>query len=118
MGNAVKYSYEGGRVTVRVFEETGTIAIEVSDDGPGISEGDRERIFDDFFRSEAVRESGAGLGLAISHRIIEAHGGSISVESEAGKGSTFTIHLPVLDQSDQTQLAAAAETPPGQGGLR
>jgi signal transduction histidine kinase len=68
----------------------------VSDNGPGIPEGERERIFLKYYRDPGVRDSidGAGLGLAIARRIVLAHGGRIWVESEPGQGSTFCFTLP------------------------
>ena len=98
IGNAVKYSYEGGTVTVSTRRSNDHVRIDVSDSGVGILPGDQAHVFDDFYRAPAVvdQEGGAGLGLAISRRIIEAHLGSVSVESEIGEGTTFTILLPAL----------------------
>ena len=98
IGNAVKYSYEGGTVTVSTRRSNDHVRIDVSDSGVGIPPGDQAHVFDDFYRAPAVvdQEGGAGLGLAISRRIIEAHLGSVSVESEIGEGTTFTILLPAL----------------------
>jgi signal transduction histidine kinase len=70
------------------------LAIGVRDDGKGIPEEDRKRIFDPFFTTKEVGQ-GTGLGLSIAHGIVEEHGGWIRVQSEAGKGSCFTIYLPV-----------------------
>ena len=96
IGNAVKYSYEGGTVTVTTKHLDDEVRIDVSDTGVGIPDGDRVHIFDDFYRAPTVpsQEGGVGLGLAISRRIVEAHRGSVSVESEVGQGTTFTILLP------------------------
>ena len=96
IGNAVKYSYEGGTVTVATKELDHQVRIDVSDTGVGIPNGDKSHIFDDFYRASTVprQEGGVGLGLAISRRIVEAHRGSVSVESEVGQGTTFTILLP------------------------
>ena len=109
IGNAVKYSYEGGTVTVATKNLDHQVRIDISDTGIGISEEDRIHIFDDFYRASTVprHEGGAGLGLAISRRIIEAHRGSVSIDSEVGKGTTFTILLPTRapDQSHQESLA-------------
>jgi signal transduction histidine kinase len=95
IGNAVKYSYPGGTVTVTTKQLEGQTRIDISDNGVGIPEADQAHIFDDFYRAETGRlqEGGAGLGLAISRRIVEAHHGSVSVESEVGEGTTFTVHL-------------------------
>jgi signal transduction histidine kinase len=82
--------------------------IEVRDTGIGINAIDQERLFNKFFRTEAATRSlaqGTGLGLAISKAIVQAHGGSIEVESEEGKGSTFRVELPIGDRarSDKPQ---------------
>ena len=78
--------------------------ISVTDTGVGIAKEDLPQLFHDFARGQAQPEgvSGCGLGLAISHRIVEVHGGSITVESEPGKGSTFTICLPVAQAASQS----------------
>jgi signal transduction histidine kinase len=96
IGNAVKYSRPGGQVAVDVGTSTEGVAIAVIDHGIGISQEDIQHVFDDFFRARSGQDaaSGSGLGLAITRRIVEAHGGRITVESRPGAGSTFTIHLP------------------------
>jgi signal transduction histidine kinase len=98
IGNAVKYSRMGSQVNVKVEEKENDVLISVTDTGVGISKEDIPYIFDDFYRGklDPATERGSGLGLAISRRIIEIHGGRISVESEFGKGSIFLIHLPVI----------------------
>ncbi|MBU1569198.1 MAG: hybrid sensor histidine kinase/response regulator, partial [Proteobacteria bacterium] len=98
IGNAVKYSRVGSQVLVKVEEKEDNVLISVTDTGVGISEEDMPFIFSDFYvgKSGNVVEKGSGLGLAITRRIIEAHNGSILVESELGKGSTFVIRLPAL----------------------
>jgi signal transduction histidine kinase len=90
--NASQVLKEGGTVTVttRVGPQ-GEAIVTVADDGPGIPPADRERIFDVFFSS---RGGGTGLGLPIAARIMQAHGGSIAVESEVGKGARFILTLP------------------------
>jgi signal transduction histidine kinase len=96
IGNAVKYSYEGGTVTVACRSVDGEVRVDVADSGIGIPHEDQAHIFDDFYRATSVvhQEGGVGLGLAISRRIIEAHLGSVSVASEVGEGTTVTIILP------------------------
>lgn len=96
VGNGVKYSRAGTTVTVSVSSRPGEVVVEVADQGVGIAEEDRARIFDDFYRARGAggSESGSGLGLAITSRIVRVHGGSITVASELGRGSTFTIVLP------------------------
>jgi len=89
--NAVEAMPEGGDLTVRVDSEGGSARIIVEDTGLGISELDRPNLFRPFF---TTRERGVGMGLAICRRIAEENGGTISVESEPGKGSRFTMKLP------------------------
>ena len=94
--NAVKYTPEHGRISVRVQEEKGNVELFVSDTGIGIAPEHQERIFERFYRVDKARSrrmGGNGLGLAIAREIVEAHGGSIAVESEPGKGTTFHIRL-------------------------
>lgn len=105
IGNAIKYSRPGSQVTVTAANEGDLVAIAVADTGVGISQEDLPFIFDDFYagRSGQVSERSSGVGLAITRRIIEAHRGEISVESEVGKGSTFVIRLPCLQDGPQGQ---------------
>ncbi len=98
LDNAVRYTLAGGRVAVRVASQNGEIVISISDTGIGIPKADQERIFERFYRVDAARSrelGGTGLGLAIAKHLVEAHGGRIEVQSELGKGSTFSVHLPV-----------------------
>jgi two-component system OmpR family sensor kinase len=93
--NAVKYTPDGGSVTVRVEEEDGSVALAVSDTGVGISEDQLPLVFERFYRADAARaEEGVGLGLSIARQIAEAHGGTIEVRSKLGVGSTFVLLLP------------------------
>ncbi|MCP4536110.1 MAG: PAS domain-containing protein [Chloroflexi bacterium] len=99
LDNAVKYSPDGGLVSVKGQETTGQLLISVSDEGIGIPSSDLNRIFERFYRidNEATRVvSGVGLGLAISRKIIKVHGGDMWVESVLGQGSTFYFTLPVV----------------------
>jgi signal transduction histidine kinase len=98
VSNAIKFTPSGGRVAVRLSSEEGLVRFEVSDTGIGISEQERERLFERFFRSQNALErqiQGTGLGLYISKAIVEAHGGRIGVDSKAGEGTTFVVELPV-----------------------
>lgn len=99
LANAVKYSGEGGEIVVRVDRKEGEAHVAFADQGVGISPEVLPRIFDRFYRAPgaAGRAPGLGLGLYISQRIIEAHGGRIEVESEPAHGSTFTVVLPLHD---------------------
>ena len=98
LSNAIKYSRVGSQVFIKAEETEDDLLISVADTGIGISKEDLPYIFNDFYtgKSGQVVEKSSGLGLAITRRIIEAHNGSISVESELGKGSTFMIRLPTL----------------------
>lgn len=98
LGNAIKYSRVGSSAIVKVKEIKNEILISIVDTGVGISKQDLPFIFDDFYRGKSNQaiESGSGLGLALTRRIIEIHKGSISAESEMGKGSIFTIYLPIV----------------------
>ncbi len=103
ISNAIKYTPEGGRVLVTLTEEGGFAKATVSDTGIGIKKEDLPRIFDKFYRvksTETRQIVGTGLGLSIVKSIVDAHLGSISVESEEGGGTTFTVILPKgVDQS-------------------
>ena len=95
--NAITHTPEGGRVAVSARVIDGAIEVTVSDTGPGIAPEDLPRIFDRFYRADPSRErstGGAGLGLTIARRLVEAHGGAIEVESALGKGSRFILRLP------------------------
>ncbi len=98
LANAIKYSRQKSKIIVKTDEIEGNIVIAISDTGIGISQEDLPFIFNDFFTGKDGQkiEKSSGLGLAITRRIVEAHNGSVSVESELGKGSTFTIRLPIL----------------------
>jgi signal transduction histidine kinase len=95
--NAVKYTPDGGTVVLTVADAGDEVVLSVSDTGIGISAEDRERLFTRFFRSSDAHDlaiQGIGLGLAICKSIVDAHGGSIELESEVGRGSTFRVRLP------------------------
>jgi two-component system phosphate regulon sensor histidine kinase PhoR len=97
VNNAIKYTPEGGEITIRVRGTGKNVGVQVSDTGIGISKENLSRIFDRFYRvkSDKTRQIvGTGLGLSIVKHIVEAHLGTISVESEEGGGSTFTVVLP------------------------
>jgi two-component system, sensor histidine kinase and response regulator len=109
IGNSVKYTQMGGKIFIEARQTDDEILIAINDTGVGISNEDIPHIFDDFYvgtrKPEGERRS--GVGLAITKRIIEAHDGIITVESELGKGSTFMIHLPL--QKQQKQLTKEQE---------
>ena len=98
--NAIKFSPDGGDVTVRVRAEDGEVRTIVADHGIGIPRGALERVFERFYKVDRARQrpeigGGTGLGLAIARHVIDGHGGRIWVESTEGDGSTFTFALPV-----------------------
>ncbi|MGY2701497.1 sensor histidine kinase [Nocardioides sp. HB32] len=97
VSNAVKYTPDGGAVTVSLARAEGEVVLTVADEGIGISEADVARLGTEFFRSsnpEAVAQPGTGLGLAIVSRVVARHGGRMSIRSALGEGSTFRVFLP------------------------
>jgi len=103
ISNAIKYSYDGGTVEIRVSRSGDYLKIEVADQGIGIDESEQARIFEDFYRSKDAREftpEGTGLGLSIVKTIVDAHGGTILVDSKKGCGTTFTVFLPAAEATD------------------
>jgi signal transduction histidine kinase/HAMP domain-containing protein len=96
VGNAIKFT-ETGEVRVTACAMNGSFKIAVRDTGPGISQSDQHKIFEEFQQADSsvAKKGGTGLGLTISKRIVEMHGGNISVESTLGQGSTFSVTLPV-----------------------
>lgn len=98
VSNAIKYSPDGGNVVVSLEHDGGNLACRVSDTGMGLSADDQAQVFAKFFRTSNVRRTaipGVGLGLPISKAIVEAHGGTLQVESQLGQGTTFTFRVPV-----------------------
>ncbi len=98
ISNAVKFTGAGGRVEVSIGAQEDGAVLAVADTGAGIPAADREKIFERFYRSATAARlvvPGTGLGLPIVKAIVEAHGGSITVDSAEGQGSTFTVHLPL-----------------------
>ncbi len=98
MSNAVKYTPAEGRVRVTLTGQDGWVRLEVADTGIGIAPVDLPLVFDRFFRADEARartEGGTGLGLAIARWTVEAHGGRLTVASQPGKGSVFTVLLPL-----------------------
>jgi signal transduction histidine kinase len=96
LDNAIKYTPAGGSVTASVARSGGVVTLAVRDTGVGIDARHLPRIFDRFYRADEARSAGgSGLGLAIAKQIVERHGGEIAVSSEPGKGTTFTVTLPV-----------------------
>lgn len=94
IGNAIKFTPDGGRIVVSAVQIQNELRLTVSDTGPGIGEDELPRLFDRFYQGARAHEAGAGLGLAIAKGIAEAHGGSIHVHSEVGRGTTFIVSMP------------------------
>jgi signal transduction histidine kinase len=121
LDNAVKYSRADSRVELTTETGDERVEIAIRDRGVGIAQEDLPFIFDAFYRGPpgAAAERGTGLGLALTRRIVEAHGGSIDVESEPGKGSVFVITLPTGPaQPDPTPSETAVAVQPSGDTLR
>jgi heavy metal sensor kinase len=104
LDNAIKYTPEGGRVTVGVNVSDRRAQLEISDTGPGISDRDLPHVFERFFRADRIRLGtieGAGLGLSIVQSICTAHGGVVKAENHANGGCRFTVKLPLADQQNK-----------------
>jgi two-component system, OmpR family, sensor histidine kinase BaeS len=98
LANAIKYTPDGGTVSVSLSTSGGRVVLAIADTGVGIPESELPRLFDRFYRGTAAVEIGApgtGLGLAIVKGLVELNGGTVAVSSTAGTGSVFTIELPV-----------------------
>ena len=94
--NAVEAMPQGGKITISSAKEADRVIVQVQDTGIGMDEETKGRIFDPFFTTKG---HGSGLGLSLSYTICQSHGGTLEVESEPGKGSTFTLSLPVAHES-------------------
>ena len=94
LSNAFKYTMEGGRVSIMARQKEKCAFLEIQDTGIGVPEDKLQKIFEEFYQVEGVKQGGAGLGLAIAKRLVEEHGGKIWAESQIGKGSTFYLALP------------------------
>jgi signal transduction histidine kinase/DNA-binding response OmpR family regulator len=116
LGNAIKFTSKGGSIELCAHLAGGRVRVEVRDNGPGIPPAEQHRIFEAFYRlrESGKKTEGTGLGLAITHRLVELHGGELTLESEVGKGSCFYFSLPVATairdtlahppQSDRTRV--------------
>jgi signal transduction histidine kinase len=97
LSNAIKFTPAGGQVSVAAKLEAGSLSVQVADTGPGIPEGEREKIFQPFYRGSQGRRivEGMGLGLSIARDIVTAHNGEMELDSTPGMGSRFTLQIPV-----------------------
>jgi signal transduction histidine kinase len=95
LSNAIKFTDERGKIVVSARQRGGAIVVSVSDEGPGIPSENLSKVFDRFWQAEETKRMGSGLGLSIAKGIVEAHGGRIWVDSQLGKGSSFSFTLPL-----------------------
>jgi len=112
IGNAMKYTPEGGTIAVRVEPRQGELWFAVADSGPGIPQPEQRHVFDRYWRGSVGARPGSGLGLAIASGIVEAHAGRIWVESEVGVGSTFWFALPMPAQVTPAASAGREKAAP------
>lgn len=117
ISNAIKFTPDGGTISIAAFSESKSVAVAVSDSGTGIEPDELEKLFTKFYRTSAARENavqGTGLGLVIVKAIIEQHGGSVSLTSRVGEGTTFTILLPTVESDAlHEDSGSVAESRPG-----
>lgn len=100
LSNALKFTKENGKVTIKVVKEDDYINVSVTDNGIGIKEQDLDKVFNEFYQSDDVRDQalgGAGIGLTLTRRLVEIHGGAIGVESKLDQGSKFWFTMPIKD---------------------
>jgi len=112
IANAIQYSPDGSRIGIGVSVDNRVVEISVTDQGVGIPEDERERVFERFFRVDSARSrntGGSGLGLAIVKHVVQNHGGDVRVWSQQGRGSTFTIRLPEASHEIAAHLGVTHE---------
>jgi signal transduction histidine kinase len=112
LSNAVKFTPEGGSIVVASARVDGEVRVSVTDTGPGIVAEERERIFEEFHQTDVgvQQREGTGLGLALSKRLVELHGGRIWVESEPGHGSCFVFTLPIKEASREWPVSESSSS--------
>ena len=102
LANARVHTPVGTQITVEVIHLDKEVQVVVADNGPGLSEANREKIFERFYRVDPSRQrtgnEGSGLGLSIVDAVMRSHGGHVSVDSKLGEGSTFTLHFPLQSE--------------------
>jgi signal transduction histidine kinase/CheY-like chemotaxis protein len=117
LSNAIKFTPPGGQVFVAARRVRDEVTVSVADTGPGIATEDRQRVFEEFQQAGTAesRRAGTGLGLALTRRLVEAHGGRIELRSELGRGSQFTVYLPSAEVAHGT--AAGPGSPDERSGI-
>ena len=110
LSNAVKFTPEGGRVTMSARRREDGVEVSVADTGVGIAESDQDRIFESFERGGGGRQSGAGLGLSLVKRLIELHGGRVTLDSQAGEGTCVTCFIPTSPPPQDSAMPEEAAT--------
>jgi signal transduction histidine kinase len=113
LNNAFKFTPSGGQITLEARQDGANLVVEVRDTGPGISDEDQMRLFSPYFRRVEDRErlSGLGLGLALSKKLVELHGGKIWVKSKKGEGSTFSFSIPLVSGNEKRGQATPRRKP-------
>jgi signal transduction histidine kinase len=102
MENACRFTPDGGEINVRTGSTNGHVLLEIQDSGPGISRDVLPRVFETFWRQDSAHSTpGFGLGLSIAQKIIEQHGGEITVDSETGQGTQVQVRLPMKRKSSE-----------------
>jgi sensor histidine kinase len=102
LGNAVKFTSAGGMIHILLRRQKDKIDVSIADNGPGMSEEVKRRVFEKFYQGDNSRSAqGSGLGLALAKRIVDLHGGEIAVSTKEGKGTTFTVILPTLPEREE-----------------
>lgn len=113
LSNAFKFTPEGGRIIMRVTEQENAVVVDVEDEGRGMTEDEQRRLFEPYHRLEKDRDrlSGLGLGLSLCKTLVELHGGRIWLQSEKGKGSTFSFSIPVMGAVHDVKVKAIGGGP-------
>lgn len=106
MSNAIKYTPANGRISIECHNTDTHLVFSVTDSGEGISQSDLQRIFERFYQADRVHPGGSGIGLSLAKAFVELHGGTIEASSEKGKGSCFTVSIPIAHVGAAAEVAA------------
>jgi two-component system sensor histidine kinase GlrK len=112
LSNAVKFSPEGGTVRVTARSEAGDLVLDVADEGPGVADDDRDRVFEPFYQGTTPQDGlvgGTGIGLSVVQEFTNAHGGSIELVDNLGRGAHFRLRLPMHTQGVSPRARAGAQ---------